>query len=174
MAVKTGVAQKQLALTRAEYWPDFTVGVDYRIRKNIPGDPVRGEDFLTFKVGLRLPLWFSKQKSNSKAAYQTLQAAHEKERALASRIEQMINDQAGQLRTIRESFIQYDVVILPQAEAAFEAARVAYEVGQVDYNALIAAQLELLDIELERLSLLKDYHVTLAALKELAGDGFER
>jgi len=174
MAVKTGVAQKQLALTRAEYWPDFTVGVDYRIRKNIPGDPVRGEDFLTFKVGLRLPLWFSKQKSNSKAAYQTLQAAHEKERALASRIEQMINDQAGQLRTVRESFIQYDVVILPQAEAAFEAARVAYEVGQVDYNALIAAQLELLDIELERLSLLKDYHVTLAALKELAGDGFER
>ncbi|MFZ5979680.1 MAG: TolC family protein, partial [Candidatus Zixiibacteriota bacterium] len=174
MAVRTGVAQTQEALARADYWPDFTVGVDYILRRDIPGDPVRGEDYLTFKIGLRLPLWFSKQRNNSQAAFQNVQTSKEKERAFASRLERMISNKTGQLRTTRQSYLQYEREILPQAKAAYEAAMTAYEVGQVDYNTLISAQLELLDIELERLSLLKDYHTTLAVLLELTGERYER
>ena len=174
MTVKTGVARQRQALARADYWPDFTVGVDYRFRKDIIGDPVRGEDFLTFKVGLRLPLWFSEQKNNSRAAYQMLQAVQNKERAFALRLEQTVNDKVGQLHTVEQSYRRYDKEILPLARAAYEAALTAYEVGQADYDNLISTRLELLDIELERLSLLKDYHVTLAAIKELTGDRYER
>jgi len=37
-------------------YPDFDVGVGYRIRANVPGDPVEGDDFVFAGVKLRLPL----------------------------------------------------------------------------------------------------------------------
>lgn len=162
-------------LFRSEYWPDFILGVDYRIRNEVSGDPVRGADFLSFKVGFTLPLWFSKKQNNKteSAKWMTL-ASREQERSARDLLTSRLNEMQSRSDVERESLKEYDLSILPEARAAVEAAEVAYEVGQVDFNALLAAHADLFEIKLERLNLLKQYHQSLAVLAELSGTSFER
>lgn len=170
-SLRSVIAEKRVDLAKSTYWPDLMVGVDYRIRKDIPMDPVRGEDFLSFKVGLKIPLWFfARQKNQSAAARQSLLAVRAEERSITNEVEQQVADIRLALQSLKGRVEQYDHSILPQARAAGEAAQVAYEVGQVDFNGFLSAQLDVMDIELERLELLRQYHQQAAVLHELTTD----
>ncbi len=165
------VAKRKVDLAKSAYWPNLMFGVDYRIRKDIPMDAVSGEDFLTFKVGLSLPIWFfGRQRNQTAAAEHSYLAAQANEHAVRNHIDRQVADVSLALRSLRERTEQYETIILPQAEAARKAALVAYEVGRVDFNGLLSAQLDVMNIELERLELLKQYHQKTAALSELATD----
>ena len=171
-SLRSVMAAKRVDLARLSYWPDLMFGVDYRIRKNIPMDPVRGEDFLTFKVGLKVPLWFFvRQRNQTAAARQSFLGAQAKERTIINEIEQRILDVGLALQSLMERVEQYDHAILPQARATSEAAQVAYETGQLDFDGFLATQLDVMNIELERLDLLRQYNQQAAMLQELtAGD----
>ena len=162
-------------LTRMNYYPDISFGVDYRFRKDVPGDPVHGEDFLTFRVGLNLPLWFfSKQKHQTSSATLMTRSSQEREQAVRETLASRMIDLRSRLNFTTGNLPRYDSTIVPQAEAAVEAAQVAYEVGKVDFNALLSAQSELLDVRLERLDLLRQYNQVRAAMTELSGAPYER
>jgi cobalt-zinc-cadmium efflux system outer membrane protein len=83
-------------------------------------------------------------------------------------------DAQSNLLVALESIHRYDESILPEAEAAVEAAEVAYEVGKVDFNSLLTAQSDAFEIRLEHLDLVRQYHQTRAALAELSGISYER
>jgi len=166
-------AQKRLA--KSEYWPDFSFGIDYRIRQDIPGDPVHGADFLTFRVGLDLPLWFfARQKKQVRAARSFALASQAQERSVRDMLINHFEDGQSKKQLALESLNRYDRTIIPEARAALEAAEVAYEVGDVDFNALLAAQSDLYEIRLERLDHLRRYHHARAALVEISGESHER
>lgn len=169
-ALNSDLARKKLSLAKADYWPNFMLGVEYRIREEVPGDPVNGEDYLSAKIGLSIPLWFfSRQKNQSRSAQAGLEAARAYEQDVILSFERLLADSRLEFATIKESLSLYDSAILPRARAAFEAAQVAYEVGKVDFDALLAAQTELLHVELERLGSIKEYHQQHARLMELIG-----
>lgn len=168
----TRMAGENLSLTRAGYWPDLMVGIDYVSRRDHPMDAVRGEDYLSFKVALQMPVWFfKKQRNQNRSARQALAAAEADKRAMELEINRQIGDVRLSLETIRESLDNYRNVILPRARAAYEAAEVAYEVGKADFEGLLSAQKDLLDIELEERGLLKNYHQKIARFEELTGFG---
>jgi len=163
-------ADTRRSLSRARYWPDITLGVDYRIRKEIPMDPVAGEDWLSFRVGVNVPLWFlAKQKNQTRASELALLTARENRNAVRDILTQKLEDTGLALDVINESLQQYDSTILPQVRAGFETARIAYEVDRIDFNALLSAQMDLLDVQLERLELVFRWNATLARWHELAG-----
>ncbi len=173
-SVGSALAKRKLDLAKSDYWPNLTVGVDYKIRKDMPMDAVSGEDFLSFKVGLNLPVWFfARQKNQTRAARQSYLAAQANERAMINSIERQVADIELTLQSLRERSEQYDRAILPQAQATGEAAQVAYEVGQVDFNGFLSAQLEVMNVELERLELHKQYHQQTAALRQLVANSHE-
>ncbi len=173
-SIASAAAKRRVDLAKTEYWPNLTVGMDYRIRKDTPMDAVSGEDFLSFRIGLNLPVWFfARQRKQTEAAKQSYLAAQADERATINLVERQIADIELVLRSVRERTEQYEIAILPQARAASEAAQVAYEVGQVDFNGLLSAQLDVMNVELERLVLLKQYYQQTAALRELASDAQE-
>lgn len=168
-------AEAGYRLARTEYWPDFSLGVDYRFRQNVAGDPIHGTDFITFKVGVSLPLWFfAKQKHNVRAAKQMILSSKSRERSVHDFLTTKYDDAVSKLSVTSASLGKYDSSLVPEATAAVEAAEVAYEVGKVDFNALLAAQSDAFEIRLERLDLLRQYHKTKAALAELAGTIYER
>jgi len=74
------------------------------------------------------------------------------------------------MTTLAESLEQYNNNIIHQARAAYDAARTSYEVGEIDFNDLLSAQLDLLEIELERAELLKNYWQKYAEYSELSGE----
>ena len=168
-------AKDRYRLARQEYWPDLTFGVDYSVRKEIPGDPVHGTDYLSFKVGVSLPLWFfAKQKHQVRASDQMVLASQQHERSVHDFLTAQYDDALSSLAVTLESLKKYDSSLIPEASAAVEAANVAYEVGQVDFNALLSAQSDAFEIRIERLDLLRQYHKSKAALAEITGGAFER
>ncbi len=170
-ALREGAAARE-DLSRADYWPDLTFGFEYRLRRETTMDPVAGEDFLSAKVGLRLPLWFSRgQKNKARAAEQGYLAQSEMESSVRQQLRQRVEDLSLALRTTAESYQHYGVAIIPPAQAAYDAARVAYEVGGGGFDELLSAQKDLIDIRLERLGLRKQYSQKLAELQEVIGDG---
>jgi outer membrane protein TolC len=165
----------QRRLAGKNYYPDFTIGVDYRIRDKIAGDPVEGADYMTFKIGLNIPLWFfAKQKHQLRSAEYHSMASRENERSLRDALETELNNQLSYLDFTFRSADEYANSIIPEAEIALEAAVTAYEVGQIDFDALLAAQIDLVEIRLEFLDLLRQFNQTVAVLKELAGVSYER
>ncbi|MCP4703663.1 MAG: TolC family protein [candidate division Zixibacteria bacterium] len=166
----TSISDKNLYLAKSGYYPNFTFGLDYRIRKDIPMDALHGEDFVTVKVGFQLPLWFfARQNNQTKSARFAQKAANENYHAVQNNINKKISAVKLLMTRLTESFAQYNNSIMPQAMAAYEAAQVAYEVGEVDFNALLMAQLDLFEIELEQIALLKNYWQKHAELVELSG-----
>jgi len=171
--VKQSETRRRMA--RLEYWPDITLGVDYGIRRDIPGDPVHGADFLTFKASFNLPLWFfAKQRHQVRSAEEMILASEQKQRAVRDLLTTRFNDAVSNLSVTLESLDTYDKSLIPEASAAMEAAEIAYEVGRIDFNALLSAQSDAFELKLERLDLLRQFHKTRAALAELSGNAFER
>lgn len=157
-------------LARAAYWPDLILGVDYRFRKAHPMDAVGGEDFLSFRVGISVPLWFmSNQKHSTASARIALDASRSHRQSVLTLLKKRARDIRQTQQMLLQNIGTYESAILPQSQAAFESARAAYEVGQVDFDALLAAQLDWLNARLERLGLLRTYHQKQAELDEVLG-----
>jgi len=172
-ALQVSAADKKLSLAGAQYWPDLMVGFNYRIRKEVPMDPVQGEDFLSASIGFTLPLWFfSKQKNQTRAARQDLMASRERENSLSLQIDRMINDARNDLGAVRKQIARYENQIIPRADAAYQAAQVAYENGEVDFDGFLSTRKDLFEIEIERLELLKNFHQKKAELKEIIGESY--
>jgi len=173
--LKREMAGRKLSLAKADYCPDLTVGVDYIFRKDHPMDAVRGEDYLTFRLGLKMPLWdWSRKKNTARAARQSVLAAEATERSVSLDLKRRIDDTRRALSTIRDRLASYDGEIIPQARATYDAAVIAYEVGKSDFDGLLTAQLDMLDVDMERAQLAAHYYQTLAVLNELTGNGMGR
>ena len=163
-------AKDKESLARSKYLPDFMLGIDYRIRSDKLTEPIGGEDFLSFKVGLSVPLWFfARQKNEVRAKQQELLATQAEEKSISIVLQQSIKDTQQQLRSLHKQVKQYQTTIIPLAEAAFEAAFAAHEVGQIDLKAVMDDQIILLNSRLTHLNLVKQFHQTLAVLDELTG-----
>ncbi len=169
--IRTDQASARKPLAKAAYWPDIMLGLEYRVRDNsLLMDPVDGRDFLSAKVSLSLPLWFSgKQKNNTRAADAALQASRSQRLATECRLEYEIRDSHQTLSRLAENFHRYDREIIPLAEAAVESADISYRVGQLDFMHLLSAQLELLDARLQRTKVLITWHQQFAVLEGLSG-----
>lgn len=173
--IEVDQAQARKRLARHQYYPDISLSMDYRFRQDIAGDPIRGEDFLSFKVGFSLPLWFfAKQRHHLRSADQLRFASIQREISIRDQLTREYDDAISNLSLIDASIEKYDNSLLPEAQAALEAAGVAYEVGEIDFNALLTAQTDAFEIRLERLDLLRQFHKTTALLAELAGSKQEK
>ncbi len=167
------LANGKKSLAKNSYWPDFTLAVEYRLREEAPMDAVNGEDFISARVGLSLPVWFWKKQNNlNKAAEKESRTARFRQESIERKIEYEITNAFLELERKRQGFHLYDEVIIPQAEAALESANIAYQVGKVDFLNLLTAQMRLFELQIEKLGMLKDYNQTLAALDEIVGKNY--
>jgi len=167
------LADEKKSLAKNNYWPDFTLGVEYRFREKIPMDAVNGEDFISARMSLSLPLWFWKKQNNRyKSTIEELKSARFRQESLEQKIKYEITTAFLELKRKHQGFQLYDEVIIPQAMAALESANIAYQVGKVDFLNLLTAQMRLFEIQIDRLKMLKDYNQTLAALDEIVGKSY--
>jgi len=172
--VQVRVAEKKKSLAKWNFWPDFSFGVDYRIREYTPMDPVKGTDFLSFRLGMSLPLWFfSKQSKLLDSADENLRATQNKEQGVSRFLEYEVVERYQEAEKAREQFKLYQNAILPQAQSTLESSMIAYQVGKVDFLTLITSQLSVFNYEIEKLSTLNSFHQALTDLEELTGSGYK-
>jgi len=160
-----GRSEKALSLARRGYIPDFTLGYSYQ--KTGPGL----RDYYMLTVGAKIPLYFWRKQTPA-----IEQAALEKS-AARSRIRAHELDSGAsaedQLVTIRASdriLRIYDQGLIPQAKNSIQAALAGYRGSKVDFQTLISAFVDLLNLQEEHYRELADHEIAVAKLEQIIGE----
>jgi outer membrane protein TolC len=162
-------AKVNVALSRKAYYPDPDLKLAYGQRDADTNGNDRS-DFISASVTFSLPVWAKrKQRKRWKAEKKRHDAARSIYRDLASQIPHEVDAVAAQLLQLKENYTLYKEVILIQASQWAESARFSYEVGKVNFNTMVSAQLQELQLERQAKQYLYQFYRKMAALDLLLG-----
>jgi len=136
----------------------------------LPGDSYNRPDVFSFFVGFKIPLWFkNKQDKKVVETYHQLEEAKSQYAAVKNEIAYKVHDLAAKAQRSASLIQLYQTGIVPQATQSLNSAIAAYEVGSVDFLALIDATITLCNFETQSSELLADYEKELSELEEVVG-----
>ncbi len=152
---------------RRAIYPDFTVGMAYSHRPQF-------NDWLSFMVGISLPLWAGKSHLPLRRQMAAEQA-EEEARAIDLYNETFarIAERRAEAERARKLVALYSTSVLPQARAAVESALSAYRVGKVDFMTLVQNELTVNRFEIESVRLAAEYQRAVGELQALVASDLE-
>ena len=163
---KIDMEKWKLQLARREWIPDPALMIKAQ-RYNDAGQAVSEVD-----AGVSFPLpWvnFRKYSAGLREAGENLGAAeHGLDRSQKEAL-RLLRDQLQKIETFHHHVELFRDKLVPQAQQAFEANRLAYESGKASFLDWITAQRVLRDIEATARMHLTDYHVAVAELEAIIG-----
>jgi outer membrane protein TolC len=163
-------AERLVEVVKLEGYPDFDLGVGYRVRRNVVGDPVNGQDFIGASVTVRLPVnrgkWDARV-AERHALLRRAEAAYRVERAAL----------LGALRSAHADLTRADsesalllTGLVPQARQSLASSRSGYEVGRIDFLSLLDSQVRSLNAELRLVRAEADRRQAFAMLEAALGE----
>ena len=178
-------------LSKKQYFPSFSVTAMYGQREGffepgaiypgavlnengttsdalvkVPGRGYDRPDVFSFFVGFKIPLWFkNKQDKKVVETFHQLEEAKSQYAAVKNEIAYKIRDYVAKAQRSARLIQLYQTGIIPQATQSLNSAIAAYEVGSVDFLALIDAQITLCNFETQSSELLADYEKSSLILK---------
>ncbi|HLK86275.1 MAG TPA: TolC family protein [Candidatus Binataceae bacterium] len=160
-----GRSEKALDLARRAYLPDFTLGYEYE--KTGPGL----RDYYMLTLGAKIPLYFwRKQTPAIEQAALELSAARSRLRAHELDAAASAEDQLVAIRASDRILKVYDQGLIPQAENSMQAALAAYRVSKADFQTLLSAFVDLLNLRQEYYRELADREIAVARLEQIVGE----
>jgi outer membrane protein, heavy metal efflux system len=162
-------AKANVELSQKEYYPDPDLKLAYGQRDADTNGNERS-DFISASVTFSLPVWAKRKQSRRwEAAVQRHDAARSMYRDLATQLPHQVDAIAAELRQFKENYTLYKEAILVQADQWSESARFSYEVGKVNFNTMVSAQLQQLKLERQAKQYLYQFYRKMAALDHLLG-----
>lgn len=162
-------AKVDIDLARKAYYPDPDLKLAYGQRD----EDTRGNDrsdFVSATITFSLPVWAKrKQDRRYEAAAKRREAAQAQFKDLAAQLPHQVDAVAAELDQIKENYTLYTEAILVQAGQWAESARFSYEVGKVNFNTMVSAQLQELKLEQQAKQYLYQYYRKMAVLDNLLG-----
>lgn len=160
---------QQVDLALRDRYPDFSVGLAYTQRNDLQNG-MRGYDFLSAMVNIRLPLYHGK-KQDQKVQQQRLNRSSVEYRYqnVEQTLEQQLQQSLTEAQKNRRLIALYETGIIPQAEESLESSLAGYQNGQVDFLSLLDSELTLFQFRLDHHRFLADYHKAVAELEALTG-----
>ncbi len=163
-------ARLQIKVAELEGLPDVDLGIGYRIRSNVEGDPVRGDDFVSAGLTVRLPVDRSKWRSRVAEQRAWLRRAEAELRGTRAALEARTRRAHAELTRAAAEEVLLETGLVPQARQSLESSRSAYEVGRVEFLSVLDSQVRLFDAELRLARARADQHRAFAALESAAGE----
>jgi outer membrane protein TolC len=150
-------------LAKKEFYPDFSVGFTYFNRSSVP-------EMYGLSVKAKVPLYFwRKQRPELNSAASNLAGAQKQRDNLLSLLYFRLKD-AYLMATTSDRLMQlYGSGVIPQATLSLESAVANYQVGKIDFLALIDDLKTLLEYELKFHEALVEYQKALARLEVFVG-----
>ena len=154
-------------LARREFYPDFTLGVEYMQRDATMDSS--GDDMYGAQLSFNLPI----QQDRRHAKVAEMEAEHRKglwEREdVKNQIRQAIGESLARLERNQQLIRLYDQGLLAQADGAAESALAAYRTGTVGFSEVLASRMQQFDNERAYHGTVADQQVQLAVLESLVG-----
>jgi len=158
-----------IELARKNYWPDLDFKVAYGQRE----EDFNGRDlpdFVSTSVVMNIPLWKKTRQDKKLAATQlSHQAALQSYQNLANGLPHKIDALVTDIRNLQKNYKLITNALIVQAEHWARSSLTAYEVGKVNFNTMINAQIRLLRFELQSENYLFSLYKKRAELEELLG-----
>ncbi|HEY6943756.1 MAG TPA: TolC family protein [Candidatus Acidoferrum sp.] len=155
----------QVDLAKKDFYPDFNV--QYMWQRT---DPTQFRAYYMATFGMRIPIYRGRRQQRELAQAQAEQnrARSESETrvqqtAFALREEYLTQEKSAELLKI------YREGLMPQARAELQAGTAAYESNRQDFQALLAAFLDVLKLDEEYWQTLAEHETALAHLEEMTG-----
>lgn len=167
---KVEEARLKIRVAELEGLPDVDLGIGYRVRKDVPGDPVNGDDFLTAGLTIRLPLDRSKWRARIAEQRALLRSAESELRGV--RADLFAKARAAHAKLVRAASEETLLAtgLVPQARQSLESSRSAYKVGSIEFLSLLDSQVRLLNSELRLARARADKRLAFAALESAFGE----
>jgi outer membrane protein TolC len=166
------MAAVEIQLARKDYWPDMDVKLAYGQRE----EDFNGRDlpdFFTASVTMNLPVWQTRRQAPKLAATRkSHQATVKSYRNLVESLPYQVESLATEIRDIQKNYRLFSDALLVQADQWAQSSLSAYEVGKLEFNTMIGAQIRLLRFELQASNYLYTIYQKRAELEELLGGPF--
>ena len=162
-------AAVEIDLAKKEYWPDMDYKLAYGQRdKDFTGRDL--PDFVTGSVTVNIPLWHkTRQDRQLEAARKRSEAAAKSFRNLVAVLPHQVDSLVSEIRNFQENFRLYDGALVLQAEQWARTSLAAYNVGKVEFDTMIRAQIRVLRFELQGDRYLFTIYQKRAELEEILG-----
>lgn len=159
----------EMELARKDYWPDMDFMVAYGQRDESQSGQ-DWADFLSTSVVMNIPLW-QKTRQDKKLSATKLRhrAASQSYQNLVNSLPHKIDALASDIRNLQKNYKLIKDALIVQAEQWARSSLTAYEVGKVNFNTTINAQIRLLRFELQSENYLFSLYNKRAELEELLG-----
>lgn len=167
LAAQVEKARVSRKLGEKEYYPDFTVSLEYMQRDPAMG----GEGFDMYGAGVtfNLPVQRERRHAMIAEAESETRMAQEELNMLRNQIRLGIADALARLERSRSLAELYRDGILPQAGQSLEAAMAAYRVGKADFMNVLDSQMALFNFEREYYDAVSEHQMQLAILEGVIG-----
>ncbi len=163
------MAGVEIQLARKDYWPDMDVKLAYGQRDDSDSGQSRS-DLFSASLTVNLPVWRKRRQTpRLSATRRSHQAALKTYRNLVRSLPYQVASLATGIRDTQQNYRLFRDALLLQAGQWASASLSAYEVGKVEFNTMIAAQIRLLRFELQAASYLYTVYRKRAELEEILG-----
>lgn len=162
-AAKVAAQAARLELARKSHLPDFDVSIQYGQRRGY-------SDMVSAVVSVPLPLQKGRRQDAEVTAARADSGAFEADReARANDLRVEVARLVSELERQRTQLALYKSAIIPQGRAALTSATASYQVGRVEFVALLENQATVFNYETEYFRVLTDFAKTLAELERVVG-----
>lgn len=164
-------AKRRRRVAELEGYPDFDLGVGYRLRKDVVGDPVKGDDFISASVTVRLPVNRGKWRARVAERDSLLRREQARYRGAVAELQAGLRRAFAELVRSDSELTLLETGLVPQARQSLESSRSGYGVGRIDFLSLLDSQVRLLNAELRLVRSARDRRAAFAALEAAIGEG---
>jgi outer membrane protein TolC len=158
--------REMLSLAKAEFLPDFTLGIEYVTT------PISDFTGWSVRAGITLPFapW-TLLKANSRVEEASISITMAQETLNNSRNMVLLNvsDLYFKAQSVKEQLTNYSQAIIPQSRQALQSSLLAYQTGRTDFLMLIDSYRTLVELSMEELMLRMQFEQTIAELKRTIG-----
>ncbi|MFH1735657.1 MAG: TolC family protein [bacterium] len=139
-----------LGLARKQGKPDFSVGLMYSSISDavMPATKDSGRDAWGVMLGVKLPIWRTKNDSAVREAEFNVQASKSTRQDLVNKSYSTVKNLYFKIRTSSRLVDLYEKTLLPQARKSIELSETWYNSGQASFSELLEAQSIWLNFEL--------------------------
>jgi outer membrane protein TolC len=169
LAARIDAAEHRQRAARLEGLPDFDLGLGYRIRQNVPGDPVNGDDFVGASLTVRLPVNRRRWRAEVAERGALLRRSEAEYRQARAELRDDLRARHADLERADREVQLVETGLLPQARQSLDSSRAGYEVDKVDFLSLIDSQVRLLNAQLRLERAIADRRRAFAAVEASLG-----
>jgi len=158
------------SLADYDYYPNFNLSLAYTYRDEIVATNTPLSDFLSFVVGVSLPLNYGGKVSSKVEEAETMQKLYDEQYSMSIQmLQSSFGSAVAKINSLKERIKLIQEGSLIQANENLKTTLTSYQVGQVDFLNVIDAQNSLLRIENDLYRLKTDYLNEIAELEFLTG-----